>query len=102
MLFAILYTHSTIMPGLKTNMNYSTSGMHKHEMSSSVFLVYSRTAFEFYFLHHNTVLKSNHEFQQHWQHFITSSKLMICKQKYISLETILIMHLGDFMQVMTH
>ena len=96
-----LYIYS-IKPGPKTKKNYSTSGMHKHEMSLSVYLVYSRIAFGFYFLHQNTVSKFNHEFQQHWLHFIISSMFIIHEQRHTSLEMILIMHLGDFMQVMTH
>jgi hypothetical protein len=74
--------HLTIKPGLKTNMNYSTSGMPKDEMSSSVFSVYSNNVFGFYFLHHNTPLKFNHVFQQHWLRFIISSEFMIHKQRH--------------------
>ena len=95
-----LYIYS-INPGPKTKKNYLTYGMHKHEMSLSVYLAYSRIAFGFYFLHLNTVSKFNHEFQQHWLHFIISSRFIIHEQRQTSLE-ILIMHLGDFMQVMTH
>jgi hypothetical protein len=94
--------HLTVKPGLKTNMNYSTSGMPKHEMSSSIFSVYSNKVFGSYFLHYNTPLKFNHVFQQHWLRFIISSEFMIHKQRHTLLEMILIMHLGDFIQVMTH
>ena len=82
-------------------MNYSTLGMHKHEMSLSISSAYSSIAFGFYFLHQNTAFKFNHTFQQHWLHFIISSKFIVHKQSQTSLEMILIMHLGDFMQVMT-
>src|ERR1700678_444533 len=83
-------------------MNYSTSDMPKHEMSLSVSLVYSSSAFGFYVLHQNTALKFNHVFQQHWLPFIISSEFTIHTQRHTSLKLILIMHLGDFMQVMTH
>jgi hypothetical protein len=100
LLFFLIYP--TVKPGLKTNMNYSTSSMPKHEMSLNIFLVYSSNAFGFHFLHHNTPLKFNHIFQQHWLHFIILFGFMIHKQRHTLPETILIMHLGDFMQVMTH